>query len=65
MAGPERSTIVANGIGVTPDGQDIGLIVFARGDQVSSLEVYSYGNDDPARLPTLDSIRDYGQQKNG
>jgi hypothetical protein len=64
IAGP-RGQIVADGIGFTPDGQEIGLIVFARGDQLSSLEVYSSGNDAPARLPTVDSIRDCGQTKNG
>ena len=50
--------IVAEAIGVTPEGQETGLIVWARGDRLVFLEVYGsdYSNR-PARLPTPDSIR--------
>ena len=57
-----RQTIVADGIGETPAGKEIGLIVFGKGDHVVSLEVYGFDNE-PARLPTLDSIRPFGHRR--
>jgi hypothetical protein len=50
---------VASGPANTPDGREIGLLVFATDERVVCLEVYSY-DDNPARLPRLDSIRTYG-----
>jgi hypothetical protein len=59
FVGAGQSSVIADGVGKTPDGREIGLIVFGRSDRVTSLEVYSY-DDVPARLPILDSIRDCG-----
>jgi hypothetical protein len=54
----EPPSIIADGIGETPDGKEIGLIVFGNSDQLLSLEVFSY-DDEPARLPIISSIRGY------
>ncbi len=50
--------VIADGIADTPDGKGIGVIVFGSPDRVSCLEVYSY-DDEPARLPKIESIRAY------
>jgi hypothetical protein len=50
--------IIADGVAETPAGQSIGVIVFGTADQITGLEVYSYDNE-PARLPTIESIRAY------
>jgi len=55
----EPSSIIADGIGEPPVGKEIGIIVFTKGDHLVTLEVYSY-DDEPARLPTLGSIRAFG-----
>jgi hypothetical protein len=53
------ASILADGLGETPSGQAVGLIVFGTADTFTCLEVYSY-DEIPARLPTLESIRAYG-----
>jgi hypothetical protein len=50
--------IVADAVAKSPNGEDIGLIIWAFGDQLSGLEVYSY-SDNPA-LPVVASISGYG-----
>jgi hypothetical protein len=55
----EPPRIIADGIGETPSGKEIGLIVFENRDQLVSVEVFSH-DDEPARLPILSSIRGYG-----
>jgi hypothetical protein len=56
QAGPPQ--ILADGVADTPDGKAIGVIVFGTPNQITCLEVYSY-DDEPARLPRVDSIRAY------
>jgi hypothetical protein len=51
--------IVADAVAKSPNGEDIGLIIWAFGDQLSGLEVYSY-SDNPASLPVVASISGYG-----
>jgi hypothetical protein len=54
----QKAVIVADAVASMPDGEDIGLLVWALDDQLSSLEVYSY-SDHPASLPVPESIRCY------
>lgn len=56
QSGPPQ--ILADGVAETPDGKAIGVIVFGTPNQITCLEVYSY-DDEPARLPTVESIRAY------
>jgi hypothetical protein len=62
VAGGEVPAIVADGLGETPDGSGVGLIVFGTPHTITCLEVYSF-DDVPARLPKLDSIRPFGSEQ--
>lgn len=50
--------IVADAVAKAPDGEHLGLIVWALDDHLSGLEVYSY-SDRPASLPVVTSISNY------
>ena len=50
--------VIADGLAETPDGMGVGLIVFGTAERVTCLEVYSH-TDEPARLPTIESICAY------
>jgi hypothetical protein len=54
--------VLAEGVAVTPDGKTIGLIVFGTSERATCLEVYSF-DDEPDRLPTLDSIQGFGSRE--
>lgn len=58
-AGGEVAAIIADGLGEAADGSGVGLIVFGTSDTITCLEVYSF-DDNPAKLPRLDSIRPFG-----
>jgi hypothetical protein len=57
--GSEVAAVIADGLGDTPDGKGVGVIVFGTPKTITCLEVYSF-DDAPARLPILDSIRPFG-----
>jgi hypothetical protein len=46
---------IADGLGYTEDGEEIGIIVWASGDQIVHLDLYNYG-EMPARLPKAESV---------
>ena len=50
--------IVADGVAKAPNGEHLGVIVWALDDELSGLEVYSY-SEAPAPLPTLASVSSY------
>jgi hypothetical protein len=52
--------VIADGTGNTADGKSVGILVFGTIDRITCLEVYSF-DDEPARLPDLDSIRAVAQ----
>jgi len=56
--GNETTTVVADGLGETPDGRGLGVIVFGTAHAITCLEVYSF-DDVPAKLPKLNSIRPF------
>jgi hypothetical protein len=56
--GDEVPALIADGLGATADGAEVGLLVFGTANAITCLEVYSF-DDGPARLPTLDSIRPF------
>jgi hypothetical protein len=56
----EPPAVIAEGLGVTTADRSVGLIVFGTTEAITCLEVYSF-DDEPARLPILDSIRGYGE----
>ena len=58
----EVPSIVADGLGETPDGSGVGLIVFGTPQEITCLEVYSF-DDVPAKLPKLESIRPFGSDQ--
>lgn len=51
--------MVADAVAKAPNGEDLGLIIWALNGVLSALEVYSY-SDDPAPLPAVASISGYG-----
>ena len=51
--------IVADAVAKAPDGEHLGLIVWALDKHLSGLEVHSY-SDRPAPLPVVTSISSYG-----
>lgn len=50
--------IAADAVAKAPDGDPIGLIVWAAGGHVSQLEVYNF-SERLARLPVVSSIQSY------
>jgi len=46
---------LADGLGYTEDGEEIGMILWASGSRIVNLELYNY-SENPARLPPPDSI---------
>jgi hypothetical protein len=55
--------IVADAVAKAPNGEDLGLIIWALNGHLSGLEVYSY-SDNPAPLPVVASISGYGSTGN-
>jgi hypothetical protein len=57
--GPSR--VLADFFGVTPDGIEVGVILHARQDTISELEVYSLGTTDTTGrtfgLPNIESLK--------
>ncbi len=53
---------IADGLGYTADGEEIGIIVWASGSQVVHLELYNY-SDQPARLPIAESVCSFEQSR--
>jgi hypothetical protein len=51
----QKAVIVADAVASSPNGEDVGLLVWALDGHLSGLEVYSY-SDFPASLPVLESI---------
>ncbi len=52
-------TILADAAGITPEGVEVGVILFASGGFISGLEVYSYGHDEPFSLPRLETLKPF------
>ena len=54
------SDIVAEAGGKSPEGVSVGVILHARGGELSELEIYStQGLDTPFKLPVSDSLEHY------
>jgi hypothetical protein len=61
---PGASCIVADGVGTTPSGGEVGVLVWASGDVITGLEVYDLGaGDDDITLPVPNSIHGWGSAK--
>ena len=46
---------VADGVGYLESGEEIGVLVWAVGDELAELELYNYG-EEPAGLPQPESV---------
>lgn len=58
LTGPHH--ILADFLGTTPEGVSVGVILHARGDQISELEIYSLtGTEAKFGLPTIDSLHSF------
>lgn len=58
--GQARSTLIADGIGTTPAGGRVGVIVWGTAEVVTGLEIYDMGaGAADLRLPERDSIRPF------
>ena len=56
------STPIADGIGTTAEGEEVGLIVWGRRDAITGLEVYALGGKGH-RLPVSETIHGWDRQK--
>jgi hypothetical protein len=55
-----RERPIADGVGLTPAGGRVGVIVLGTADAIHELEVYDLGaGDNDLRLPVPDSIRSW------
>jgi len=52
----EPPQLIADGIGVTPSGASVGVLVFAGASGIACLEVYNLFEEAPARLPVASTI---------
>jgi len=58
---PERlGPPVADMFGRTPAGDEVGVLLFAKDDRLSYLEIYSMSTNNPEALPTIASLADPG-----
>ena len=56
--GSTQSRTVADFVGVTPEGLDVGIMLRAAEGKLSYLEVYCYGeNDGPFSLPDISTLK--------
>jgi hypothetical protein len=46
---------LADGVGYLKSGEEIGVLVWAIGDELANLELYNY-SEEPPRLPQPESI---------
>lgn len=53
---------VADGLGYTDDGEEIGVILWASEEAVVHMELYNY-SERPARLPTARSVRPFQESR--
>jgi hypothetical protein len=56
------SSPIANAIGTTSQGEEVGLIVWGRQDAITGLEVYALGGEGH-RLPIPETIHGWDRQK--
>jgi hypothetical protein len=62
----DSSTLLCDGIGTTPSGGGVGVIVWGVRDAITSLEVYDLGaGEDDISLPLPDSVRAWGPTERG
>ena len=55
----EIAQVVADAIGETSAGEQVGVLVFALGGQLVGLEIVGY-SDTPAPLPVASTVRSWG-----
>lgn len=53
---------VADAVGNSPSGEEIGVLVWAVDDELADLELYNY-SEEQARLPQPESIRPYEETR--
>jgi hypothetical protein len=54
------SKILADFVGTTPEGIEVGVILHAREGEISELEVYAIADaTEPFRLPTIESLKQF------
>ena len=55
-----RSQIIADGIGVTPKGSQVGVLIWATDDAITGLEIYDLGaGTGDIKLPVPESIHSW------
>ena len=50
------ASVVAEAVGRSPEGIDLGLILWAREGHLAGLEAYNYGDSIPFSLPRLEDL---------
>jgi len=54
------SHILADCVGVTPEGIEVGIMLHAREDKISELEIYSLaGCEHPFGLPRIETLKQF------
>jgi hypothetical protein len=60
--GARGAGIIADALAVYSDGQQAGLILWGRGDQIVSLEVYDCDPEASQRFPQLSELRTFEER---
>ena len=59
-ASPHKTNVIADVIGITADGRQVGVIVFAGQGRLSCLESYNLSeSDEPWDFPLISSLREF------
>jgi hypothetical protein len=53
------SAPVAEALGTSPEGVDVGLLLWAKGDAIVGFELYDFGDGVPFSLPRIDTLRPF------
>jgi hypothetical protein len=62
-AGHAAGRVIVDLQGMTPDGNAVGVLVFADGGYLSELEIYDYEDiPRPFALPTLESLHGFDER---
>jgi hypothetical protein len=53
---------IADAVGVSPEGFEIGIMVWGNAGAITGLEVYNFGDEVPFSLPKLETLRLWEQR---
>ena len=57
------SVVIADAVGTSSGGVDAGLMIWAKGDAITGLETYNFGEVVPFSLPCIETLRRFPQHQ--